>query len=157
MKLLNTFLLLIISALIGGIIGVAIVKATTYTYPYYSDVQAQNGIFTYGCIPRPGVSGGDWFILNNATHEPENCTGITTYSDKIQVNINNCYDEVITASVTVDEIFAKNGITPGLMMGLCEWTIFLYDREGNLIDPGDLTSSGDWAGANLWVISRGED
>ena len=156
MKIFNTILLLIIGALIGGI-SATVIWATTYTYPYYSDIQAQNGIFTYGCIPRPGASGGNWFILNNTTHEPENCTGITTYNDRIQVHINNCLDEVITASVTPDEVFAKNGITPGLMMGLCEWTIWLYDRNGNLVNPTTLTSSGDWSGANLWVISRGED
>ena len=153
---------IILSAIAGILVTAGVAYATFYTYTYYSTVQADNGVFEYGCIPRPSanVNGGDWFILNNDTHEPESCTSITTYSDKIQVHLDNCFDQVITGYVTVDEAFAREGITPGLMMGLCEWTIWFYDREGNLINPSTLSSgSGVTPGisSNLWVWVRGAD
>lgn len=151
------FIVLFASLLLFFLVFATVVKAITYTYPYYSDVQADHGIFTYGCIPRPGTTGGDWFILNNATHESENCTNIITYSDHIQVNLNNEYDQVIVGYCVPDEVFAREGITPGVQMALGYFSVYLYDRDGNLVDPTTLTSSGDWVSANLWCFSRGSD
>ena len=150
--------LIILLSTIGLFVIVGITKAalTFYEYKYYSIVRADHSIFEYGCIPRPGVNGGNWYILNNATHAPEGCTSITTYHDKIQVHLDNCLDKVITAYAIPDEKFAQAGITPGLMMGQCEWTIWMYNRQGDLIDPTTLSTT-NMPGANLWLWVRGTD
>lgn len=158
------FLTIIFSILAGVLItgGVVWGALTFYQYDYWSVVNADNGVFEYGCIPRPNESagGGDWFILDNGTHEPEGCTSIDTYSDRIEVNLDNCFDEVITAYADPDEGFTASGIRTGLMMGLCEWTVYFYDEDNNLLDPSEMSS--DWYsspghGSNLWLWARGSD
>lgn len=150
-------------AVIAGLLVCTSVYATLtyYTYDYQSVVEADHGIYEYGCIPRPNADseGGDWFILDNATHEPEGCTSINTYSDRIEVNLDNCLDEVITAYATVDEGFASQGVHVGLRMGLCEWTVYFFDEENNLLDPSEMSSSTQYLGgaSNLWLWVRGED
>ena len=136
------------------VVGVAV--ATTYTYNYYWDIQADHGVFFYTCIPRAGASGGNWFCLDNDTHKPVGISGVTTYSDHIQINLANEYDKVVYASCSYDEAYAGT-VHPGVQMALGYWTVILRDSSGNVIDPTTLTSSGSHASDNLWCIAVGTD
>lgn len=152
------YLFLIGLLLIAGGFGIA--KATDVRQ-FFGGVQwgkttgsnvPEHGVFTYGGAVRPDPN-GKWYILNNATHEPLGLASVTQTSEKVQVHLNNCYDEVSTAYAVADEGFASQKLRPGLMMGLCEFTFWIYDNDGNIVDPSTTYKSGN----NIWVYSIGTD
>jgi hypothetical protein len=105
-----------------------------------------------GCIIRPDAT-GNWYILNNAYHEPKGCNGISQNSTSISVTFSPSFAQVVTGFATPDEGLLGGGLHSGLSLGLNVFVVYLFDANGNIIDPSSVTIGG----SNVWLWAWGID
>lgn len=100
-------------------------------------------------ILRPDTS-GNWYLLNNATHEPYNIDTVSQTTSYIHVDLIGSMSQVSWSAITVDDYLAASHITCGASVGLDFVRIYCADNNGN-INPASITNTG----AALWIYVQG--
>ena len=102
-------------------------------------------------------TGAGWYVLNDATHEPDAITIGTVTATSVRVNNPAC-SQVISVIVGADNEYAQDfGAKFGASAGLNYFVI-----EGSVSDSGDTGVADDiWdpttdytAGTNIWIMGK---
>lgn len=116
-------------------------------------IDTENGVrfSVISCAIRNNGSG--WTVINDAAHEPSNCTSVTAFSDHLQLNHGVGITQVSSLTVTTDETFARKAYRVGASAGLNYSNIFIYSGAANSapLNPASITD----ANGNFWVIGLG--
>ena len=99
-----------------------------------------------GGILRP-TNEGKWYLLTYK-HQPSGFGKVTQTSDYIKVYWTRSCDRygIITASFEGDEVFARRGYSVGASIGQEYANLYIYDRNGDKVDPATITATG----SNIW-------
>lgn len=91
-------------------------------------------------------SGTGWGFIQDKGHETIGLDSVTQDEEKIIIK----YEEktkVNSVAVTVDETMASEGYSVGASVGFSEMSIFIFDKEGNLVNPTEYQSQN----GNIWI------
>lgn len=95
-------------------------------------------------------TGKGWNVLSDTQHTPIGITKVETRNNMILLRHELGAKQVVTFIVTPDETMARDGIAIGVSAGLDFSFIYLYDKEGNLINPQTYFASG----SNIWIYGK---
>lgn len=90
--------------------------------------------------------GNGWSLIQDNNHETIGIKEITQDQEKVIVSYND-KEKVNSIAVTVDETMAAEGYSVGASVGVSETWIFIYDKDGNKINPSDYENST----GNIWI------
>jgi hypothetical protein len=93
-------------------------------------------------------AGNGWYVINDAGHEPDGISIGAVTSTTVQIEYPAC-TQIIFASVSPDETFAKLGATFGASVGL-DNAIIQGKVNGTLFNPATWSNGS----ANIWFYVR---
>lgn len=90
--------------------------------------------------------GAGWELIQDAGHETIGITNVSQDKEKITISYNKT-SKVNSIAVTLDETMTSEGFSTGASVGLEETMIYIYNEDGNLVNPIEYTSDS----GNIWI------
>lgn len=147
----SIFVTLIISAIVGVIIFVSgtflhnkYYGVERYKYKTISTVSANESYTIIGGVIRNNGEG--WHLIEDETHAPIEINDISQSSEAITVYYDTT-EKINTMAITLDETMTAEGYKTGASVGVDRTIIFIYDKDGNLVNPKDYNSET----GNIWI------
>ncbi len=101
-------------------------------------------------VIRKGAD-GNWFVLNNATHAPENiragAAGVDDMGSYLRVYFDQTFPKVGAVLVTPDETFGAL-YSAGSSVGLAYFNMYIFNKDGEPVTPAQVIAADN---GNFWV------
>lgn len=91
--------------------------------------------------------GDGWKVVEDDRHAPLNIEKVVTEQTRILIYYKNFTKKIHSFIVTPDETMTASGYRVGVSAATGVATIYIYDKDGNPIDPHDYVSDK----GNIWV------
>ena len=111
--------------------------------------------FTYGghssryevAASIKNYDGDGWKVVEDDRHAPLNIEKVVTEQTRILIYYKNCTEKIHSFIVTPDETMTASGYRVGVSASTGVATIYIYDKDGNPVDPQNYVSDK----GNIWV------
>lgn len=91
--------------------------------------------------------GDGWKVVEDDRHAPLNIEKVVTEQTRVLIYYKSCTEKIHSFIVTPDETMIAGGYRVGVSAANGVASIYIYDKEGNPINPHDYVSEK----GNIWV------
>lgn len=95
-------------------------------------------------------TGSGWSTIEDAGHASIGISNVSSNEEGIVITYKKPVSKIHTFIVTPDETMSKDGMQVGVSAGLDKAYIFIFDRNGNPVNPLEYKESA----SNIWIYAK---